>query len=72
MVSYTINPDKTASMIFSVKRLKVYHPDLFFDNNRIVDVSQHTHLGVTLTSNLSWKAHIIKVFEKACKRLNLL
>ena len=28
------------------------------------------HLGVT--SNLSWKAHIIKVYEKACKRLNLL
>ena len=28
------------------------------------------HLGVT--SNLSWKAHIIKAYEKACKRLNLL
>ena len=68
----TINPDKTESMIFSVKRYKVYHPDLFFDNKKIVDVTQHSHLGLTLSSNLSWKAHILKVYEKACRRLNLL
>ena len=68
----TVNPDKTESMIFSVKKLKVYHPDLLHDNNRIVDVSQQTHLGVTSSSNLSWKAHLIKIYEKGCKRLNLL
>ena len=59
----------------STKKLKVYHPDLFFDNKKIVDVFQHNHLGLTLSSNLSWmtwKAHILKVYEKACKRLNLL
>ena len=37
-----------------------------------MDVFQHNHLGLTLSSNLSWKAHILKVYEKACKRLNLL
>jgi hypothetical protein len=72
MVIVTINPDKTESMIFSVKKYKVYHPDLFFDNKKIVDVTQHSHLGLTLSSNLSWKAHILKVYEKACRRLNLL
>ncbi len=43
----TINPKKTESMIFSVKKLKICHPDLFFDNKKIVDVLQHTYLGVT-------------------------
>ena len=68
----TINPTKTESIIFSAKKLKVHHPDLFFDNKKTVDVFQHNHLGLTLSSNLSWKAHILKVYEKACKRLNLL
>lgn len=31
----TINPKKTESMIFSVKRLKVNHPDLFLDNKKL-------------------------------------
>ena len=58
----TINPNKTESMIFSV----IFHGDI------VANVSLHTHLWVTLSSNLSWKAHILKVYEKACKRLNML
>jgi hypothetical protein len=68
----TINPNKTESMIFSVKKFKPHHPDLFFHGDIVANVSLHTHLGVTLSSNLSWKAHILKVYEKACKRLNML
>ena len=30
------------------------------------------HLGVTLASNLSWKAHIFNVYERACKRADML
>ena len=37
-----------------------------------MDVTQHSHLGLTLSSNLSWKDHTLKVYEKACRRLNLL
>jgi hypothetical protein len=68
----TINPNKTESMIFSVKKFKPHHPDLFFDGDIVANVSLHTHLGVTLSSNLSRKAHVLKVYEKACKRLNML
>ena len=32
----------------------------------------HEHLSLTLSSNLSWRAHILKIHQKASKRLNLL
>ena len=32
----------------------------------------HEHLGLTLSSNLSWRAHILKIHQKASKKLNLL
>lgn len=68
----TINPDKTKSVTFSVKKLKSVHPTLYFANEPIEIVSNHKHLGVTLSSNLSWRAHIFNVYEKASKKLNLL
>ena len=42
-----------------------------FDNAPIEEVNCHKH-RVTLSSNLSWEAHILCMFEKASKRLNLL
>ena len=30
-------------------------------------VAQQDHLGVTLTSNLSWRAHVLKIHPKASK-----
>ena len=68
----TINSSKTKSITFSAKRYKVKHPTLVFDNAPIEEVNCHKHLGVTLSSNLSWKAHILNIYEKASKRLNLL
>ena len=66
------NPTKTECMTFSVKRIKPPHLDLFYGDNKIIEVSQHTHLGVVLCNNLSWRAHIFKIYEKASKRLNML
>ena len=68
----TINPGKIKSIIFSVKRVKPSHPDLYFNKEMIDNVSNHKHLGVTICSNLSWRIHIFNVYEKASKKLNLL
>ena len=68
----TINPKKTEYVTFSVKRIKPSHPDLFYGDQKIIEVSQHTNLGVVLCDNLSWRAHIFKIYEKASKRLNML
>ena len=43
-----------------------------FDNEVIDELTQHTDLGATLASNLSWKPHIFYVYERACKRVNML
>ena len=68
----TINSCKTKSIIFSVKRIKPSHPNIYFNNQIIENVSNHKHLGVTLCSDLSWRAHIFNVYEKVSKKLNLL
>ena len=68
----TINPTKIECMTFSAKYTKQQHPDLFYDGKKIHEVSHHTHLGVTLSSNLSWREHILNIYEKASKRLNVL
>lgn len=49
----TINPTKIECMTFSVKRVKLLHPDLFYGDKKIIEVSQHTHVGVVLCNNLS-------------------
>ena len=41
-------------------------------NNNIDDLAVHEHLGLTLSSNLSWSAHVLKLYQKASKKLNLL
>ena len=69
---FTINPTKAECMTFSAKRTKQQHPDLFYDGKKIHEVSHHIHLGVTLSSNLSWREHILYIYEKASKRLNVL
>ena len=68
----TINPGKTKSITFSAKRLKPTHPTLYFANEAIEIVNNHKHLGVVLSSNLSWRVHFLNIYEKASKKLNLL
>ena len=56
-------------MKFSSKRIRALHSDLFYIGNKISEVSKHTHVGITLSSNLTWTAHILSVYHKATKRL---
>ena len=68
----TMNPVKSRNVVFSLKRNKQVHPPLFLNSNIVKDAESHTHLGLTLQSSMSWRKHIVQVFEKASKRLNML
>ena len=64
----TMNETKTKAIVFSAKRYKPVHPPLILNNNIIEDVTVHEHLGLTFSSNLSWRAHILKIHQKASKK----
>ena len=68
----TFNANKSLSVLFSAKRNKKDHPPLLLGEDIIPEVSSHTHLGITLSSNLAWKSHIERVISKASKRPALL
>ena len=68
----TFNPSKTESIVISRKHTKPQHPPLTMYNTTISEVEIHKHLGVVLSSNGQWRAHLDMVKEKAWKRVNVL
>ena len=67
-----MNSSKTKSLVFSAMRDKPFHPPLFLNSTAMEEVAHHTHLGLRLTNNMSWKTQIIEMHQKAAKRLNTL
>ena len=59
-------------IVFSAKRDKPVHPPLVLNNKIIKDVTVHEHLGLILSFNLFWRAHILKIHKKATKKLHFL
>jgi hypothetical protein len=68
----TFNPSKTVSLLFSKKRNPVQHPPLLMENQTIAQLADHKHLGVLLSHDCSWNAHIQLIKEKAWKRVHIL
>ena len=52
---------KTKMMTCSYK--KNNYPTVSFDNENLADVASHKHLGLTLSSNLSWTDHITSIIN---------
>ena len=67
-----MNETKTKSIVFSLKRDKPDHPSLIMKGVAIEEVAVHEHLGLTLSSNLSWRPHVLKIHQKASRKLNFL
>ena len=65
LLSTLKNPE---NITFSVKWSKLHPPDLFFDDKKIAEVLQHSHLGVKLTTKLSWRAHIVNLRANGAER----
>lgn len=68
----TFNASKTVYMLFSSKRQAPVYPKLTFDGTELTQVTEHTHLGMTLNSRLTWHSHINKVTTKAYRVVNML
>ena len=64
----TKNPVKSCNVVFSLKCNKQVRPPLFLNSNIVKDAESHIHLGLTLQSSMSWRNHIVQVYEKATKR----
>ena len=52
-------PVKPRNVVFSLKRNEQDHPPLFLDTKVVKDVESHTHLGLTLKSNMWWRNHMV-------------
>ena len=64
----TINSKKSEVMLFSKKRSPSVLLPVIIDGNTLPVVESHKHLGMTLSSRLSWSLHINYITLK-CKRI---
>ena len=66
------NPTKTKYIVFSKKPKPPNYPDLFINNTQLQQVSEHTQLGITFNTRVTWDNHIDKNCKKAMNRLTAL
>ena len=68
----SFSAEKTKSMTISNKNVPVHHPPLYFDGEEIIKVDRHKHLGITLSSDLTWQSHVDDIVSKADTKLNIM
>ena len=66
------NANKSKTLTVTLKSLGNLELPLSFNNTTLQSVVKHKHLGVELSTNLSWKDHITTISENADKKLNVL
>ena len=60
------NPLKTEAILFTLKLLEQL-PHITFDGTPIEPVTEHKHLGPTLSNNGQWHSHIDNIISNASK-----
>ena len=63
------NPSKTEAMFLTLAKNNIVRPSLLFDNIQLDYVKTHKHLGVTLSDDGTWHAHISNITSSASKVL---
>ena len=61
-------------MVFTNKsnHNRTVYPPLYFNGHRIDKVDQHTHLGLTLSENMTWTNHITRITNKTWPKVDSL
>jgi hypothetical protein len=67
----TFGPHKTETLLVSNKGTLQNHPDLYLGDHLIKSVNEHNHLGIILSHDLKWKAHINELVSKCSKLINI-
>ena len=65
------NPLKTEALLFTLK-LYEYLPNIKFDGIPVSFVSDHRHLGLTLSDNVRWNKHIENIVNSASKIIGIM
>jgi hypothetical protein len=68
----TFSPPKTEALIISNKSNLDRHPKLELNGETITEVKHHKHLGIILSHNLRWNAHIDQLVNKGTKLNNMM
>ena len=72
-MSFNPDPNKQATeILFSCKKKSVDHPPLIFNGTPVSRLAEHKHLGLILTSTLSFAKHIIEKVKKAKKNIGII
>ena len=66
------NATKTQEVIFSAKRIKPHHPNLFLGDTEVERRSEHKHLGLILDSKLNFQSHIREAIMKARRGIGII
>ena len=66
------NATKTEEVIFSAKRIKPHHPNLFLGDTEVERKSEHKHLGLILDSKLNFQSHNREAIMKARRGIGII
>ena len=68
----SFSAQKTKSLTISNKSVPLHHPQLYFNGEEINQVDRHKHMGIMLSSDLTWQSHVDDIVSKADTRLNIM
>ncbi len=66
------NPNKTKNLLISRKTNRPQHPPIIMQNQQVVEVTEHKHLGIFISQDGTWHAHIDYITAKAWQRINIM
>ena len=68
----TFNPSKSESLLICRKGSDIDHPPQVMNDQPILEVNYHKHLGLLFSSNGTWHDHINHITSKTWTRINVM